>query len=161
MKRLWNAFGAFFSALKQKPVKEQSLIEAKPQENSASSKGFDFMVLLQEKGRLIDFLKEDIDQYTDEQVGGAVRKIHRDCSQVLSTYASVSPVLSNEEGSLIKLDKDFSRSEISLEGNVIGSGPYSGEVTHAGWKVTSINIPSHYNMSDNPVITKARVYVDT
>src|SRR3954452_4748043 len=38
-----------------------------------------FLALLQRKGRLIDFLMEDIQPYSNEQIGQSVRDIHRDC----------------------------------------------------------------------------------
>src|SRR5215475_8944644 len=36
-----------------------------------------FLALLQREGRLVDFLLEDIQAYANDQVGAAVRDIHR------------------------------------------------------------------------------------
>ncbi|MGV2334905.1 MAG UNVERIFIED_CONTAM: DUF2760 domain-containing protein [Planctomycetaceae bacterium] len=49
---------------------------AKPQRSEAIS----LLATLQREGRLLDFLKEPIDAYSDAQIGAAVRDIHRDCA---------------------------------------------------------------------------------
>ncbi len=41
------------------------------------------LALLQQEGRLIDFLEEDIEPYSDAQVGAAVRAIHAGCRKAL------------------------------------------------------------------------------
>src|SRR5690242_11018654 len=41
------------------------------------------LALLQREGRLLDFLQENIDGYSDDQIGAAVRDIHRGCKKVL------------------------------------------------------------------------------
>src|SRR3954463_4131073 len=37
------------------------------------------LTLLQREGRLLDFLLEDVESYANEQIGAAVRDIHRSC----------------------------------------------------------------------------------
>src|SRR5438876_1692147 len=54
--------------------------------------------LLQREGRLLDFLLEDIKAYSDEQVGAAVRDIHRQCQAALNEHLALEPVLPKEEG---------------------------------------------------------------
>jgi hypothetical protein len=54
--------------------------------------------LLQREGRLVDFLREDIQPYEDGQIGAAVRAIHESCRQVLTEHLTLEPVLSGTEG---------------------------------------------------------------
>ena len=44
------------------------------------------LAALQREGRLVDFLQENIDEYTDQMVGAAVRDIHRDCRKALDRF---------------------------------------------------------------------------
>ena len=56
------------------------------------------LAVLQRDGRLVDFLQEDIDPYSDAQVGAAVRDIHRGCRKALRDYLTVSPILPRRRG---------------------------------------------------------------
>ena len=42
-----------------------------------------FLAILQEQGRLVDFLMDDIKGYSDAQVGAAARVLHEGCRAVL------------------------------------------------------------------------------
>ena len=44
------------------------------------------LAILQRKGRLIDFLQEDIRAYADAQIGAAVRNVHEGCREALAEY---------------------------------------------------------------------------
>src|ERR1035441_8173645 len=66
--------------------------------------------ILQRDSRLVDFLMEDIDvhseegetRYTDEQVGAAVREVHKKCRESLSRYVPLEPVIDGVEGTFVK-----------------------------------------------------------
>src|ERR1041384_4562846 len=45
-----------------------------------------FLAMLQEKGRLVDFLMDDINAYTDAQVCAAARVVHTGCKGVLQEH---------------------------------------------------------------------------
>ena len=55
------------------------------------------LAVLQRDGRLIDFLEEDIDAYTDAQIGAAVRDIHRGCRKSLHDYLTIEPIIDAAE----------------------------------------------------------------
>ena len=55
------------------------------------------LAVLQRDGRLVDFLEEDIDGYTDAQIGAAVRDIHRGCRKSLHDYLTIEPVINAAE----------------------------------------------------------------
>src|SRR5262245_34707500 len=56
---------------------------APPQPVKPSCEPLRLVTILQREGRLVDFFLEDIDDYTDQQVGAAVRDIHRNCRKAL------------------------------------------------------------------------------
>ena len=55
----------------------------RPQVNRADAEVVHFLSMLQEKGRLVDFLMDDINAYSDAQVGAAARVVHAGCKGVL------------------------------------------------------------------------------
>src|SRR4051794_18293914 len=49
------------------------------------------LALLQREGRLLDFLMEDVQAYSDAQIGSAVRDIHRSCRKALQDHLVLEP----------------------------------------------------------------------
>src|SRR5262245_32168749 len=72
-----------------------------PKPKKPSGVPFRLLALLQREGRLLDFLLEKIDTYGDDQVGAAVRDIHRQCQAALKEHVDLEPVLRQEEGSTV------------------------------------------------------------
>jgi hypothetical protein len=99
------------------------------------------LAVLQRDGRLVDFLQEEIDGYTDTQIGAAVRDIHRDCRKVLRNYLPLEPVLGAAEGERVTVPPGFDPAQIRLTGNVSGSPPFQGVLKHHGWRVKSVHLP--------------------
>jgi hypothetical protein len=113
--------------------------------------------LLQREGRLMDFLQEDMSGYTDAQVGAAARVVHDQCKRVLDSHLTLERIRSEEEGSRVSVPKGFSPSEIRLLGHVSGEPPFSGALTHAGWRVSSIELPKLSDGHDVHIIAPAEV----
>jgi hypothetical protein len=99
------------------------------------------LATLQEDGRLIDFLTESIQGYSDEQIGAATRGIHDACAKALRACVTLEPVLPGREDESVTVPKGFDPSEVRLTGNVRGEPPFTGTLRHAGWRVTAVNIP--------------------
>ena len=99
------------------------------------------LATLQEDGRLIDFLTESIQGYSDEQIGAATRGIHDACAKALRGCVTLEPVLSGGEDETVTVPKGFDPSAVRLTGNVRGEPPFKGTLRHAGWRVTAVNIP--------------------
>ncbi|MEZ6033479.1 MAG: DUF2760 domain-containing protein [Planctomycetaceae bacterium] len=99
------------------------------------------LAALQREGRLIDFLKESIDDYSDAQVGAAVRDIHRDCSGVLERQFAIRPVLEQPEGSQVTIGADARNGRIKLTGKIGDGKQASGTLIHHGWLVTKSEVP--------------------
>lgn len=99
------------------------------------------LAVLQRDGRLIDFLEEEIDAYTDAQIGAAVRDIHRSCRKSLHEYLTIEPIIDGPEEQRVTVPSDFDPAAIRLVGNVNGSAPFHGVLKHHGWRVRSVHLP--------------------
>ena len=168
MGRLGLAFRCFFRVLSGKPLPEEALELAGEKEQPrlpaaeaprtpTAETAIQLLGLLQKEGRLLDFLLEDIEAYTDAQVGAAVRNIHRDCQEILKERIGVKPVLDGEEESQVTVDSGFDPSRIRLIGNVTGDPPFSGVLKHHGWYAGGVNLPPLPQGYDPLVIAPAEV----
>lgn len=138
MNRLWLALRAFWLCL----TDPDFAARVEPLFTKAPS-GPDLRVLavLQRDGRLLDFLEEDIDAYTDAQIGAAVRDIHRGCRKSLRDYLTLEPVLPAAEEERVTVPADFDPAAIRLIGNVNGVPPFQGVLKHHGWRVKAVHLP--------------------
>lgn len=97
--------------------------------------------LLQQEARLVDFISEDIDGYSDEQVGAAVRSIHSACRKVLNEHVQLQRIFDAEDGSNMVVDQGFDPAAVRLTGNVTGQPPFRGTLQHGGWRAIKISLP--------------------
>jgi hypothetical protein len=113
--------------------------------------------LLQQEGRFVDFLQEDVAGYTDAEVGGAARVVHEGCKRALSEHLEVTPVRTEEEGTRITLQQGFSPSEVRLTGNVVGEPPFTGTLMHRGWRAQALHLPKLAEGHEVRVLAPAEV----
>lgn len=95
---------------------------------------------LQEKGRFIDFLMEDITTFPDAQVAAATRVVHQGCAAVVREYFDISPLHPGKEGERVTVDA-ADPGRYRLSGKVVGNGPYAGIVVHRGWRTAKLALP--------------------
>jgi len=118
------------------------------------------LAVLQRDGRLVDFLEEDIDGYSDNQVGAAVRDIHRNCRKSLRDYLTIVPVIESGEEERVTVPADFDPAAIRLVGNVTGAPPFHGVLKHPGWRVRSVHLPLlPVARDDSSVLSPAEVEI--
>jgi hypothetical protein len=118
------------------------------------------LAILQRQGRLVDFLREDLQMYDDAQIGAAVRTIHQGCRQALDEHIKVEPIFTEAEGSSVSVPSGFDQHAIRLTGNVVGQPPFRGELRHRGWRVVSIDLPQAADGRDQqPIVAAAEVEV--
>ncbi|MCG6896075.1 MAG: DUF2760 domain-containing protein [Thiocapsa sp.] len=113
--------------------------------------------LLQKEGRLLDFLKEDIKTYSDQEVGAAARIVHQGCQQVLNAHLKIAPVRDEPEGSRVTLEPGFDASAMRPTGNVVGDPPFVGALVHRGWRVVEMDLPRVTGGHDLRILAAAEV----
>ncbi|MBI1348824.1 DUF2760 domain-containing protein [bacterium] len=101
------------------------------------------LAALQREARLIDFLQEDIQPYTDEQIGAAVREIHRDAGKVLKRMFGLQALVAAEEGATVDVPAGFDAGQYRLTGKVASSAPQQGTLRHHGWTASHCDLPTY------------------
>lgn len=122
-----------------------------------SQSALQLLGLLQREGRFVDFLQEDIGAYTDAQIGAAARVVHDQCRKALLAHVTLERIRTELEGQRVTLNSGFSASEIRLTGQVAGEPPFTGALTHAGWRAAKIELPKLSEGHDVRVIAPAEV----
>ena len=178
MGRLGVAFRAFFRALAnddfcrrvdailkgKTPVPDASATsapvgKAAPPPKPARGEALTLLATLQREARLVDFLKESLAEFSDAQIGAAVRDIHRDCAAAVDRVFGIQPLSDLPEGAALDLPAGFDAARHRLTGNVGGQPPYRGRVTHHGWQATRVEL-AEWNGSPEAARIVAPIEVD-
>ena len=127
--------------------------------NQTDAEIVSFLAMLQARGRLVDFLMDDINAYGDAQVGAAARVVHTGCKAALLEHFRISPVRTEGEGATVKVAAGYSPDEYRLLGKISGPAPFSGVLVHHGWKTDAVNLPRILRSSTDrlPAIAPAEV----
>jgi hypothetical protein len=130
-----------------------------PEATRAEAEIVQFLAMLQEKGRLVDFLMDDINAYKDAEVGAAARVVHAGCKGVLREHFKIDPIRAEDEGSTVQVPAGYSSDEYRLIGKITGSAPFSGVLVHRGWKTDIVKLPQllHRAADRLPTIAPAEV----
>ncbi|WP_298596411.1 DUF2760 domain-containing protein [Zoogloea sp.] len=113
--------------------------------------------LLQREARFIDFIEEDVKAYSDADIGGAARVVHEGCRKVLREHFSLAPLRSEPEGSRITLPEGFDAAAVRVTGNVVGKAPFTGTLSHRGWRATDTRLPRLAAGHDAAILAQAEV----
>ena len=113
--------------------------------------------LLQRDARFIDFVEEDVAGYSDADIGAAARVVHGGCRTVLREHFTIRPVREEAEGSRVTLPEGFDATAVRLTGNVVGKAPFTGSLSHRGWRVQDVRLPKLAASHDTSVIAAAEV----
>jgi len=115
--------------------------------------------ILQRDARLVDFLMEDISSYADEQVGAAVRELHRQCRDSIGRYLTLQPVIDGVEGTFTQApSKD--PNVVKFVGNVPAKPPSGGILRHKGWRASKVDLPALSGKQDASVLAPAEIEVE-
>lgn len=162
----WLVMKTLFAAPITSPEVEEPVIKPStsqaplPAKASAEAEVLAVLGTLQNKGRLVDFVMDDISKYSDAQVGAAARVVHEGCKSAMTELFTIEPVVKAAEGS--KIDVPPNGGEFyRLSGSISGEGPYSGTLVHKGWKATKVNLPRVIKVEEGklPPIVPAQVEV--
>lgn len=171
-RRLWLAFGVFWRILldadlardirqlvqrgglpatAEAPPSPPRLLEVPP--NSA----LQLLGLMQQEGRFIDFLEEDVQSFSDAEVGAAARVVHEGCRTAVREHFTIVPIRAEEEGASLTLSAGFDASMVRLTGNVVGEAPFTGRLVHRGWRASEVRLPKVVASHDLGVLAPAEV----
>lgn len=138
-------------------VRALNLPPRPPEPPKPSAEPLRLLTLLQREGRLLDFLVEDIEGYPNDQIGAAVRDIHRNCRKAVNDHLVLQPVLPGQEGGPVEVPPGFDPSAVTLTGNVTGQPPFRGTLVHKGWRVAEIKLSPPPEGQDPWVVQPAEV----
>ncbi len=144
------------------PAKAEQFVADKPALPSSGAgdlSHLQLLSLLQQAGRLIDFLKEDISSFNDAQVGAAVRNIHASCGKSLEELVAIRPVFEQAEGTEVRVPKEYNPYTIKIVGKVKGEPPFTGILVHKGWKAHKKSLPSTLGKQSTEVICPAEIQI--
>lgn len=117
------------------------------------------LACLQQEGRLVDFLREDIGAYDDAQVGAAARSMHGSCRRAIDKVFTLAAVIEGKERSPVTVPQGFDALAITVEGNIGAKPPLRGVLLHPGWKAVSVALPPVAQGRDPALIAPAEVEV--
>ncbi|MBP8808164.1 MAG: DUF2760 domain-containing protein [Kofleriaceae bacterium] len=115
------------------------------------------LALLQRDGRLIDFLREPLDGFSDADIGAAARDVHRGCKKVLDQYVTLEPVMAGADDAPVTVPKGFDPAEVRLIGEAKGEPPFRGALRHHGWRATKAQLPTLTDGVDRTIVAPAEV----
>lgn len=128
-------------------------------ENRHDAEVVNFLAVFQEKGRLVDFLMDDITGYSDAQVGAAARVMHEGCKAALLEHFGVKPMREEGEGAKVTVPAGYAPDDYRLVGKIAGKPPFTGTLVHHGWRAEWVKLPRLIRMSADrrPAIAPAEV----
>lgn len=155
---LGTALKAFFAALGNREKSERieralsgpAAIEATPEVPAAPSaspappkptrdSAVTLLAALQREARLIDLIREDLNQYSDAQVGAAARPCLQQCAAVLERALTIKPLVEASEGEIVEVGPSPSPTRYQW----IGEGTATtGKLVHHGWQATKVELPT-------------------
>lgn len=110
-------------------------------ENRADAEVVSFLAVLQERGRLVDFVMDDITRYSDAQVGAAARVVHAGCKAAIAEHFGILPVRDESEGAKVTVPAGYPADEYRLIGRIGGEAPFAGTLVHRGWRAQWVKLP--------------------
>ncbi|MEX8493034.1 DUF2760 domain-containing protein [Sphaerotilus sp.] len=139
------------------PAPAAPLPQVIPLKEATPDAALQLLGLFQREARLIDFVQEDLTGHADADVGAAARLVHEGCRKVLQGHFTLAPVRAEEEGRRITLPAGFDASAVRLTGNVVGQAPFTGTLSHRGWRVTDVRLPQRAEHHDASIVAQAEV----
>jgi len=115
------------------------------------------LAILQREGRFVDFLREDVSEFSDEEIGAAARVVHEGCKKAIDEHFEIVSVRDEDEGDTFEVEEGFDAARIRLTGNVVGEPPFSGTLQHRGWRVEKVELPKLTEEHDVTILAPAEV----
>jgi Domain of unknown function (DUF2760) len=114
---------------------------AGPPARPSGEAALQLLAILQRDSRLVDFLMEDISEYSDDQIGAAVRELHDLCRESLTRYVRLVPIIDGAENTPMTVPGGKADpSTVKFIGNVPAQPPSGGILRHRGWRADRIEL---------------------
>jgi len=114
--------------------------------SQARNDAITLLAVLQRDARLLDLVHESLDDYTDEQIGGAARNVLRDTRKALERVVDLKRLVDVAEGDRIEVPSEASPIRWRVLGSGAnrkdGDGGLRGTLVHAGWIATKADLPT-------------------
>ncbi len=130
---------------------------AAPLREATPDAALQLLSLFQREARLIDFTQENLSAYSDADIGAAARVVHEGCAKVLREHFTIEAIRSEAEGSRVTLPAGFDAAAVRLTGNVVGMAPFTGTLSHRGWRAAGVRLPKLAEAHDAKVLAPAEV----
>jgi hypothetical protein len=126
---------------------------------SARNDAITLLATLQREARFVDIVMEPLGEYSDAQVGAAMRDVLRDCGKTLERLFAIRPLVDEQEGATLETPAHLDAVRYRLTGNVTGEPPYRGQLVHHGWQATRCELPQ-WSGSEESVMVLAPVELE-
>ncbi|MGN4218857.1 DUF2760 domain-containing protein [Burkholderia gladioli] len=112
-------------------------------------------VRLDARLREIDFGTWEMRRW--DEIGAAARLVHEGCRATLREHFTIRPVRGEAEGARVTLPAGFDATANRVTGNVVGAAPFTGTLSHRGWRAEEVKLPKLVATHDVTVIAPAEV----
>ncbi len=136
-----------------RPEPPPETIEPEPDTTAA----LQLLTILQREGRFVDFLKEDLSEASDADIGAAARVVHEGCTRGVRGVLTLAPARDEAEGDPVELPEGFDAARTRITGNVVGEPPFRGTLAHHGWVVKDLRLPALSPGHDPSIVAPAEV----
>jgi len=150
-------FNGTFAAQVVSGLKAAEAKPPTPAPEQIHASGLLLLSSLQREGRLVDFLQQDVANFSDEEIGAAARVVHAGSRKLLHQYFDLEPAAKENEGAEVTVPKGFDAQRWRLTGNVAGQPPFRGTLRHHGWVARQVRMPAVSESLDPRIITPAEV----
>jgi hypothetical protein len=143
------------------PVKKSPLTIAQ-KSGSGGSQSVDFgkvapsrsdaltlLAVMQKESRILDLIFDDLDGYTDEQIGGASRQVLRDLKDCLDSHVKIESLVDQHEGDVVQIPDAASPVRWKVLGD---ASAQTGTLTHAGYVARKVALPEWTGTEENASI---------
>jgi Domain of unknown function (DUF2760). len=116
---------------------------------TSRSDALTLLAVMQKESRILDLIFDDLDGYSDEQIGGASRQVLRDLRDCLDSHVKIESLVDKQEGDVVQIPDAAS----PIRWKVIGdASAQSGTLTHAGYVAKKVALPEWTGTEENASI---------
>ena len=118
------------------------------------SEGLELLATLQREARFVDFVKEPLDNFTDEVVGATARLVHDRCAETLERCFGIRPLSTVPEGETTTLSETEASNgaRVKLGGTLGKQKSLVGRVANSGWIASKCSLPKWSGAKDDEMV---------